>query len=255
MNILQAMVDTGVTKPRFYQASSSEMFGSSYDVDGNGNKYQNENTKFLPQSPYAISKCAAHYAVRLYREAYNLHASAGILFNHEGPRRGDNFVTKKITNWIVSFLDWIENNNFNLDNVSFAKDNIHYQLSGSFPKLRLGNLDAYRDWGYAGDYVEAMWRMLQQEVPDDYVICTGKTYTIREFLNYAFQHVGIYDWTNYVVVDMEFYRPAEVDYLRGDSSKAKEKLGWVPTCDLQELVQLMIDDKLNEKLQSHVRHL
>jgi GDPmannose 4,6-dehydratase len=254
MNILQAMVDTGVTKPRFYQASSSEMFGSSYDVDGNGNKYQNENTKFLPQSPYAISKCAAHYAVRLYREAYNLHASAGILFNHEGPRRGDNFVTKKITNWIVSFLDWIENNNFNLDNVSFAQDNIHYQLSGSFPKLRLGNLDAYRDWGYAGDYVEAMWRMLQQEVPDDYVICTGKTHTIREFLNYAFQHVGIYDWTNYVVVDMEFYRPAEVDYLRGDSSKAKEKLGWVPTCDLQELVQLMIDDKLNEKLQSHVRH-
>ena len=255
MNILQAMVDTGVTKPRFYQASSSEMFGSSYDIDKDGNKYQNEETKFLPQSPYAISKCAAHHSVRLYREAYNLHASAGILFNHEGPRRGDNFVTKKITNWIVSFLDWIENNNFSLDNVSFGQDNIHYQLSGSFPKLRLGNLDAYRDWGYAGDYVQAMWLMLQQDTPDDYVICTGKTYTIREFLNYAFQHVGIYDWTNYVVVDMEFYRPAEVDYLRGDCSKAKEKLGWVPSCDLQELVQLMLDDKLNEKLQSNVRHI
>ena len=128
-------------------------------------------------------------------------------------------------------------------------------MSGSFPKLRLGNLDAYRDWGYAGDYVQAMWLMLQQDTPDDYVICTGKTYTIREFLNYAFQHVGIYDWTNYVVVDMEFYRPAEVDYLRGDCSKAKEKLGWVPSCYLQELVQLMLDDKLNEKLQSNVRHI
>lgn len=255
MNILQAMIDTGVTKPRFYQASSSEMYGSSYDVDDQGNKYQNENTKFLPQSPYAISKCAAHYSVRLYREAYNLHASAGILFNHEGPRRGDNFVTKKITNWIASFIDWVETNNINKEYLVFSQDNIHNQLSSSFPKLRLGNLDAYRDWGYAGDYVEAMWLMLQQQTPDDYVICTGKTYTIREFLNYAFKYINISDWSNYVVVDMEFYRPAEVDYLRGDSSKAQTKLGWKPKCDIQQLVQLMLDDKLNEKLQSHVRHI
>ena len=139
---------------RFYQASSSEMFGDSYDVDPDtGEKYQNEETKFLPQSPYAIAKCAAHYAVRLYREAYGLHASAGILFNHEGERRGENFVTRKITKWIG---DWSKTG-----------------YDENFPKLRLGNLDACRDWGYAGDYVEAMWMMLQHEQADDYVLATG----------------------------------------------------------------------------------
>ena len=144
----------------FYQ-HHHEMFGDSYDVDPDtGEKYQNEETKFLPQSPYAIAKCAAHYAVRLYREAYGLHASAGILFNHEGERRGENFVTRKITKWIETGVK---------------------QAMIKFSETRLGNLDACRDWGYAGDYVEAMWMMLQQEDPDDYVICTGNTYTIREF--------------------------------------------------------------------------
>lgn len=258
LNILQAIVDLGLFHTRFYQASSSEMFGSSYTVGLNGEKYQDEDTKFLPQSPYAISKCAAHYAVRLFREAYNLHASAGILFNHEGPRRGDNFVTKKITNWIVEFKLWMENNILTSADLCKFKDKDHiygHSLSQVLPKLRLGNLDAYRDWGYAGDYVEAMWLMLQQDNPDDYVICTGNTYTIRDFLNIAFNYIGIDDWSNYVVIDPEFYRPAEVDYLRGDNSKAREKLGWKPKYDLNMLVSLMIDCEINDKLSNHARYI
>ena len=227
LNILQSIVDLGMDC-RFYQASSSEMFGDSYDVDEEGNKYQNEETKFLPQSPYAIAKCAAHYLVRLFREAYGLHASAGILFNHEGERRGENFVTRKITKWIG---DWSK--------TGYDKN---------FPKLRLGNLDAFRDWGYAGDYVEAMHLMLQEDVADDYVICTGKTYTIREFLDEAFGYINIEDWSEHVVVDPEFYRPAEVDYLRGDCSKANNKLGWTAKNDLKGLVTIMMEHDLNEEL-------
>ena len=227
LNILQSIVDLGMDC-RFYQASSSEMFGDSYDVDEEGNKYQNEETKFLPQSPYAIAKCAAHYLVRLFREAYGLHASAGILFNHEGERRGENFVTRKITKWIG---DWSK--------TGYDKN---------FPKLRLGNLDAFRDWGYAGDYVEAMHLMLQEDVADDYVICTGKTYTIREFLDEAFGYINIDDWSEHVVVDPKFYRPAEVDYLRGDSSKANNKLGWAAKNDLKGLVTIMMEYDLNEEL-------
>ena len=157
---------------------------------------------------------------RLYREGYGLHASAGILFNHEGPRRGENFVTRKITKWIGDY-------------VKSGK-------SADFPKLRLGNLDAYRDWGYAGDYCEAMWMMLQQDCPDDYVICTGETHSIREFLTIAFKEVGIDDWSDYVVQDPEFYRPAEVDYLRGDCSKANTKLGWTPRHSFEDLVKMMV---------------
>ena len=227
LNILQGIVDLGIDC-RFYQASSSEMFGDSYDVDEDGNKYQNEETKFLPQSPYAIAKCAAHYLVRLFREAYGLHASAGILFNHEGERRGENFVTRKITKWIG---DWSK--------TGYDKN---------FPKLRLGNLDAFRDWGYAGDYVEAMHLMLQEDVADDYVICTGRTYTIREFLDEAFAYINIDDWSEHVVVDPKFYRPAEVDYLRGDCSKANNKLGWTAKNDLKGLVTIMMEHDLNEEL-------
>lgn len=256
LNILQAIVDLNMFDTRFYQASSSEMFGSSYSVDDNGNKFQNEDTKFLPQSPYAIAKCAAHYGVRLYREAYGLHASAGILFNHEGPHRGDTFVTKKITNWIVDFINWIEYNNFSIDHLCFSSEDIYYSdLKSAFPKLRLGNLDAYRDWGYAGDYVEAMWLMLQQEYPDDYVICTGKTHTIKDFLDMAFNYVNIYNWENFVFCDPEFVRPAEVDYLRGDATKAQNKLGWTPKHDLQKLISLMIDSRINEKLSNNARHI
>lgn len=223
LNILQSLVDLQMIGSRFYQASSSEMFGKNYDIEvgmTSESKYQNEETKFLPQSPYAIAKCAAHYMTRLYREGYGLHASAGILFNHEGPRRGENFVTRKITKWIGDY-------------VKSGK-------SADFPKLRLGNLDAYRDWGYAGDYCEAMWMMLQQDCPDDYVICTGETHSIKEFLTIAFKEVGIDDWSDYVVQDPEFYRPAEVDYLRGDCSKAKEKLGWQPRHSFEDLIKMMI---------------
>jgi GDPmannose 4,6-dehydratase len=223
LNILQSLVDLQMIGSRFYQASSSEMFGKNYDIEvgmTSESKYQNEETKFLPQSPYAIAKCAAHYMTRLYREGYGLHASAGILFNHEGPRRGENFVTRKITKWIGDY-------------VKSGK-------SADFPKLRLGNLDAYRDWGYAGDYCEAMWMMLQQDCPDDYVICTGETHSIKEFLTIAFKEVGIDDWSDYVVQDPEFYRPAEVDYLRGDCSKANTKLGWTPRHSFEDLVKMMV---------------
>lgn len=242
LNILQSIVDLEIDA-RFYQASSSEMYGKNYDVrhtpKATGGvaydalspeerekleyteKYQDEETKFMPQSPYAIAKCAAHHMTRLFREAYGLHASAGILFNHEGERRGETFVTRKITKWIG---DWVKS----------GRD-------PNFPQLRLGNLEAFRDWGYAGDYVEAMWMMLQQESPQDYVICTGETHTIREFLDVAFSHIGIEDWSDLVVQDPEFYRPAEVDYLRGDCSKANNVLGWTPKHSFEDLVKKMIE--------------
>ena len=220
LNILQSMVDLEINA-RFYQASSSEMYGKHYDVSREGYKYQDENTKFMPQSPYAIAKCAAHHMTRLFREAYGLHASAGVLFNHEGERRGETFVTRKITKWIG---DWVKS----------GRD-------PNFPQLRLGNLEAFRDWGYAGDYVEAMWMMLQQESPQDYVICTGTTHTIREFLDVAFSHIGIEDWSDLVVQDPEFYRPAEVDYLRGDCSRANYVLGWTPKHSFEDLVKKMVE--------------
>ena len=235
LNILQSIVDLKMDNVKFYQASSSEMFGRNYDeraADGDFDsklpveKYQNEETKFLPQSPYAIAKCAAHHMTRLFREGYDVHASAGILFNHEGPRRGETFVTRKITKWIGEF--------------------VKSEQDPEFPRLRLGNLEAFRDWGYAGDYVEAMWMMLQQESPDDYVICTGETHTIREFLDVAFKHIGIDDWSDLVVQDPEFYRPAEVDYLRGCNSKAREKLGWTPANSFDDLVKMMVDYDVEE---------
>lgn len=241
LNLLQALVDLSMFNVRFYQASSSEMFGSSYDINEHGEKYQNEETKFMPNSPYAIAKCAAHYSVRLFRDAYTLHASCGILFNHEGPRRGENFVTQKIIKWISEFVKW-ERRQGNKE-LSFMKDHIICN-GNTFPKLRLGNLNAYRDWGYAGDYVEAMWMMVQQEQPDDYVICTGITHTIAEFLNIAFYQAGLHEYKNFIVIDPEFYRPSEVDYLRGDCSKAKNKLGWQPNTNLEELVKLMLDAQL-----------
>jgi GDPmannose 4,6-dehydratase len=243
MNILQSIVDLGKYNIRFYQASSSEMFGSSYDTYSNGDKYQNEETKFMPNSPYAIAKCAAHYAVRLYREAYGIHASCGILFNHEGPRRGDNFVTKKITNWINSFTSWLKENNINT-NTLYYDDKYIYSTNISFPKLALGNIHTFRDWGYAGDYVRAMWLMLQQENPDDYVICTGITHTVAEFLDIAFNYANLPEWNQLIYIDPEFYRPSDVDFLKGDYSKAKAKLGWEPEYSLEQLIQLMLNEKL-----------
>ena len=243
LNLLQSLVDLNMTDVKFYQASSSEMFGSNYDTDNNGVKYQNEETKLMPNSPYAIAKCAAHHCVRIYRDAYGIHASAGILFNHEGPRRGENFVTQKIVNWISNFKKWLSYTSLDDFPLDFTSDSIVIHRE-TFPKLRLGNLEAFRDWGYAGDYVEAMWMMLQQDKADDYVICTGKTYTIKQFLDCAFDYAGIQNWSKYVVIDPEFYRPCEVEYLKGDCSKAKNKLGWEPKVDLEGLVKLMMDAKL-----------
>lgn len=253
LNILQSIVDLG-TNCRFYQASSSEMFGASYDTNREQERFQDEKTKFLPQSPYAIAKCAAHYMTRLCREGYGIHASAGILFNHEGPRRGETFVTRKITKWIGDFFRWRENVGAKDESIlTFSEDFIHVHpkadmvksvSQAKFPKLRLGNLEAFRDWGYAVDYVEAMWMMLQQKEPDDYVICTGETHTIRDFLDVAFLHAGINNWSNFVVVDPEFYRPAEVNYLRGNNEKAKTKLGWEPKHSFEDLVKIMVDHDL-----------
>ncbi len=268
LNILQSMVDLGV-QARFYQASSSEMFGKNYDEHVRGArrdeipkgvccdlpksirvKYQDEDTKFLPQSPYAIAKCAAHHMTRLFREAYGIHASAGILFNHEGPRRGETFVTRKITKWIGEYVNWLEGCEFGSTGIVLPKHEDMVRIHGrplnkpELPKLRLGNLEAFRDWGYAGDYVEAMWMMLQKDSPQDYVICTGETHTIREFLDVAFSSVGIDDWNDLVVQDPEFYRPAEVDYLKGKSDRAKKELGWTPKHSFEDLVIMMVNSDL-----------
>lgn len=201
----------------FYQASSSEMFGKVQEVP------QRESTLLWPRSPYGVSKVYGHYMTINYRESYGMHASSGILFNHESPRRGTEFVTRK---------------------VSIAVARIKLGLQDS---VTLGNLDAKRDWGFAGDYVRAMWLMLQQEVADDYVISTGHTHSIRELLDAAFGHVGITDWEKYVKQDPRFMRPAEVDLLVGDSTKAREKLGWKPEVDFEQLVGMMVENDLKEQ--------
>jgi GDPmannose 4,6-dehydratase len=199
---------------KFYQASSSEMFGKVKETP------QSEDTPFHPRSPYAVAKVYGHYITLNYRESYDMYAVSGILFNHESPRRGVEFVTRKIS-----------------DGVARIK-------AGKLDKLALGNLDAKRDWGHAKDYVEAMWLMLQQKEPDDYVIATGETHSIGEFCNLAFQRAGIANWEDYVYTDPRFMRPAEVELLLGDPSKAKEKLGWAPKISFPELVNLMVDADL-----------
>jgi GDPmannose 4,6-dehydratase len=199
---------------RFYQASSSEMFGKAVEVP------QRETTPFHPRSPYGVAKVYGHYLTVNYRESYRLFAVCGILFNHEGERRGHEFVTRKISDGAVRIK------------------------LGLATELRLGNLDARRDWGYAGDYVRAMWMMLQQERPEDYVIATGETHTVREFCELAFGALGL-DWQRYVVTDPAFTRPAEVDLLRGDASKAHEQLGWTPEVDFPTLVRRMVEADLN----------
>jgi GDPmannose 4,6-dehydratase len=211
MRVLEAMRVAG-SPARFYQASSSELYGSTPPP-------QNETTPFHPRSPYAVAKLYAYWATVNYRESYDMYACNGILFNHESPRRGENFVTRKITRGVA--------------------DIVH----GRAAELRLGNLDARRDWGFAGDYVEAMWLMLQQDTPDDYVIATGEAHSVREFCEVAFGHVDL-DWEQYVVVDPEFFRPAEVDYLLGDPSKAERQLSWKPRTSFEDLVTMMLDADL-----------
>lgn len=217
---------------RFYQASSSEMFGTSSDVDENGELYQNENTVFQPQSPYAIAKLAAHNAVGLYRRSYNLRGCSGILFNHDGPRRAESFVTQKISKYVALIRD-----QYAVHDIGNGKP--VFDMSRT-PKLQLGNIHASRDWGHAKDYVRAMWLMLQHKTPDDYVICTGETRTVKDFLNVAFAEIGVSDWTPFVEIDQSLFRPSEVPYLRGRNDKARNILGWQPTTSFSELVEEMV---------------
>ena len=214
---LYAADDIG--KVRFYQASSSEMFGKVQQVP------QREDTLLWPRSPYGVAKVFGHYMTINYRESYGMHASSGILFNHESPRRGPEFVTRKITQAVARIS------------------------LGLQQQLALGNLDAQRDWGYAGDYVKAMWLMLQQDAAEDYVIATGQTHSIRQFLDVAFTHVGIDNWQQHVHLDPAFLRPAEVDLLVGDPTKAKAQLGWEPEVRFDELVTMMVDSDLQEQKQ------
>lgn len=215
--LLEAIKNVGATRTiRFYQASSSEMYGKVQAVP------QNEETPFYPRSPYGCAKVYGYWITVNYREAYNMHASNGILFNHESPRRGETFVTRKITRALAKIV------------------------AGKQNKLFLGNLDAQRDWGYAKDYVEAMWLMLQNDVADDYVIATNQTWTIRDFLDRSFALVGL-NWQDYVEIDPRYFRPTEVDLLIGDYSKAKKQLGWSPKTSFDELVKIMVLADLKEE--------
>jgi GDPmannose 4,6-dehydratase len=220
LNMLEATrlyAGTDLSRVRFYQASSSEMFGKVHEVP------QRETTLLWPRSPYGVAKVFGHYMTINYRESYGMHASSGILFNHESPRRGPEFVTRKISQAVARIK------------------------LGRQDEVALGNLDAKRDWGFAGDYVDAMWRMLQQEQADDYVVASGETHSIREFLDVAFRHVGIEDWSQHVVQDPRFFRPAEVDALIGDSRKAHERLGWKPSVSFAQLVEMMVDADLADQ--------
>lgn len=220
INILEG-ISRFSPQTKFYQASTSEMFGSNFSSkieNGQTLKYQDENTPFLPNSPYAVAKLASHRMVQIYREAYNLYSCSGVLFNHEGPRRGENFVTRKITKYIGQ-----------LTNNKTDKNQ----------PLLLGNLNASRDWGHAKDYVEAMYLMLQQDKAEDFVISTGDTHTVHDFLTEAFNTVNL-DYNDFVQIDPELYRPCEVNYLRGDSSKARNLLGWTPKISFKELVKDMV---------------
>jgi GDPmannose 4,6-dehydratase len=212
LRVLDAVRDLEL-HPRVYQAGSSEMFGLVQETP------QTERTPFHPRSPYAVSKVYGHWMAVNYRESYGMYVANGILFNHESPRRGENFVTRKITAGVAAIKQ------------------------GRANELRLGNLDAKRDWGYAKDYVEAMWRILQQDAPGDYVVATGETHSVREFCEEAFGCVGL-DWKDFVAVDAKYFRPAEVDVLLGDASKARRELGWKPNVAFKELVKLMVEADL-----------
>jgi GDPmannose 4,6-dehydratase len=220
LRLLDAIREEGV-QARFYQASSSEMFGKAREIP------QTEETPFHPRSPYGVSKVFSYWITRNYREAYGMFAVNGILFNHESPRRGPTFVTRKITRAVGAIL------------------------RGEQSELRLGNLEAKRDWGYAKDYMDGAWQMLQADEPDDFVLATGETHSVEEFLDEAFGHAGL-DWHDYVQIDERYFRPAEVDVLIGDYSKAKEKLGWEPNVRFKELVRMMVDaDRERGKLEEH----
>jgi GDPmannose 4,6-dehydratase len=220
LRLLDAIREEGVTC-RFYEAGSSEMFGQVRETP------QTEETPFHPRSPYGVGKVFGYWITRNYREAYGMYAVNGILFNHESPRRGPTFVTRKITRAIGAIL------------------------RGEQDELRLGNLEARRDWGYARDYMEGAWSMLQADEPDDYVLATGETHSVREFLDEAFRYAGI-EWQEYVQIDERYFRPAEVDVLLGDATKARERLGWEPAVRFEELVRIMVDhDRERRQTEEH----
>jgi GDPmannose 4,6-dehydratase len=217
INILEAIRHYS-SSTKFYQASTSEMFGRNFSTCPDTNiKYQDENTELLPQSPYGVAKVASHRMVQIYRDGYGLFATSGILFNHESPRRGENFVTRKITKYIGNLVN-----------------------NGYSENLKLGNLRAQRDWGHAKDYVRAMWLMLQQDVADDFVICTGQTWSVLDFVRTSFEYVNL-DYTKYLEIDPSLCRPAEVDYLRGRNTKAHNILNWSPEIDFNTLIKDMVD--------------
>jgi GDPmannose 4,6-dehydratase len=211
LRVVEAVRAAGLPKTKIYQASTSEVFGRVQEIP------QKETTPFYPRSPYAASKVFAHWICKNYRESYGMFIASGILFNHESPRRGPNFVTRKITRGVANIL------------------------LGRQKKIYLGNLNAKRDWGYAPEYVEGMWLMLQQEEPDDYVLATGETHTVREFIEEAFAYAGIKNWRKYVEIKKELFRPAEADILVGDPSKARRKLGWKPKTKFKDLVRILVD--------------
>ena len=256
LNILEGIKNIS-PKTKLYQANTSETFGKSFSVDSNGNKYQNEDTICIPQSPYAIAKLAAHNMCRLYRESYKLFVVSATLFNHEGTRRGKEFVTRKVTDYVArlwnhstvkhtgygmysaereGFVDFGQHNGY-----SYIPENLR-----TFPKLKLGNLNAMRDWGDAEDYVQAMQLMLSHDTPDDFVISTGESHSIKELCQEAFSYVGL-NWEDHVEVDDKFKRPAEVDYLRGDSSKARSVLGWEPKVKFKELIIKMVKSDMEKQ--------
>lgn len=265
LNILEA-VRCFSKHSKVYQASTSELFGSNVswleddypavrqdgdykDAPEGVEVFQDQWTPFSPNSPYAVAKLAAHNLIRLYRESYGIYSCAGILFNHESPRRGENFVTRKITKWIGEYKKW-QNQEFKtigrvIDDENFIFHGIPQHGPQQFPKLRLGNIDAYRDWGHAKDYVRAMWLMMQQDKPDDFVISTDTACRVRDFLDEAFKAANLDSWENYVVIDPSLYRPCEVPYLRGNSSKARQTLGWKPEYTFDKLVQDMVENDLN----------
>jgi len=251
LNILEAVRNTS-PHSKVYQASTSEMFGDNFTTypteadeiitesvylhdDPKFQKFQNEETAFAPRSPYAVAKMAAHNLCHTYRESYDVFTSCGILFNHESELRGKEFVTRKITGYVSTLVTKAYHE------MGRKEPIFHTKGPDEVEHLGLGNLDARRDWGHAEDYVRAMWLMLQQDKPDDYVISTGKTYSVRQFLDAAFGYVGIADWEPYVYQDERFFRPAEVEYLLGNSDKAKRELGWEPEVTFQQLVERMID--------------
>ena len=234
INLLEALKARS-PKTKFYQASTSEMFGENYTIGSDG-KYQNEDTPFAPQSPYAVAKLASHRMVQIYRESYGLYACCGILFNHESPRRGENFVTRKITQYIGQLTNGL------------LKDT-HYRT------LKLGNIYSYRDWGHAKDFVRVMHMMLQQDIAEDYVVATGTTHTVKDFLEASFGLANL-NYEDYLEIDPTLYRPAEVDYLKGDANKARQSLGWKPQMSFSDLVADMVysDIEANNRNTANTYH-